>query len=477
MSLKMKHFRIFYLFFVSALLFYGCGGSDDSKNENNNPTDPTDQTTQETMDDYPNPPVDNNPIVDYTKWAVKDGQFFLDGKHVFLKVAKPLQSFATAEGCDKVKSWIATYREKYFNAVAMNCYWHQFDNDGDGTIDVSLKPLKNLIEAIYDAGMYPCLTVETYSVGGGQIPSGFWEKYPDAVAIDSNGSQVKDDEYGFGTAVADIFNVNYRETVHKYMQNLVKGLQNEGLDLKKILYYETTVEPQYMGNRSLSYSKAALNEYNVWRETNNISDAESAMPVDQDGNVKFPVPASFVENATWNKFRAQFLAKWVNDDAAAFKSVAGDDIQIAVDYLDAAESTMQNRDGNPDEFLAALTSATIIQINWTWYFPENKINQKAYDRVHNANNTYNRNWAISEHMTLNGSDWDNLSIKTIDKVLENTLKQGTRWGWEFVNVSPNSNDTFCVYNSDWSPKRHMKYVDAHWGWWLHRIELYDAGKL
>lgn len=470
----MTYMKKYFIIASLCMFIYGCGGdSKDDLTTNTDPDDPTTPTT-ETIDNYPNPSIDDNPLVDYTKWSVRNGQFYLNGKHVFLKVAKPLQNYGSASACSTVKGWIPTLRGKYYNAVAMNCYWHHFDTNGDGIIDVSLKPLKELFEAIYDAGMYPCLTVETYSVGGGQIPDGFWETYPDAVAVDSYGSKVKDDEYGFGTAVADIFHSGYRETVHKYIHNLVKGLQDEGLDLRKILYYETTVEPQYMGNRSISYSKAALNEYNAWRKANNITDVESEMPVDANGDILYPVPNAFVKNATWNKFRAQFLAKWVNEDAAAFKSVAGDDIQIAVDYLDANENTMMNRDGNPEEFLAALTSATIIQINWHW--ADGKPNQKAYDRVHNADSMYNRNWAISEHMTFNGSDWKGLSYQILNKVLENTLSQGTRWAWEFTNTSPSTDDSFCVYNSDWSAKFHMKYVDDHWGWWLHRVELYDEGK-
>lgn len=465
--LKLKRSTL--LIVLSSVMLFGCGGS--AEQEEQEPAEEPVKT--ETMDDYPNPEIDADPIVDYTKWEIKNGQFFLNGKHLFLKVAKPLRNYAEASSCETLKSQIQTLREKYYNAITMNCYWHMFDKDGDGSIDVSLKPLKGLIEAVYDAGMYPCICVETYSVGGGQIPDGFWKTYPEAVAVDYEGNQVRDDEYGFGTAVADIFHDGYRETVHKYLRGLLKGLSDEGLDLKKVLYYETTVEPQYMGSRSLSYTAASLKEYNIWRKANNITDTESEMPVDASGNIRFPVSKSFVKNDTWNRFRAQFLAKWVNDDAAAFKSVAGENIQIAVDYLDADESTMINRDGNPIEFLTALTSATIIQINWHWYGSEP--NQKAYDRVYQVKNQYSRNWAVSEHMTFNGSDWDNLSVKTLEKVLENTLSQGSRWGWEFTNTSPSSTDTFCVYNSDWTPKRQMKLVDAHWGWWLHRAEQCDAG--
>lgn len=75
------------------------------------------------------------------------------------------------------------------------------------------------------------------------------------------------------------------------------------------------------------------------------------------------------------------FTKWVNDDAAAYREIAGDDAYIAVDCLDADEQIQYLRVGDPLEFLSHLTAPNIVQVNWTWYFPENKPNQKAYDRV------------------------------------------------------------------------------------------------
>ena len=46
-------------------------------------------------------------------------------------------------------------------------------------------------------------------------------------------------------------------------------------------------------------------------------------------------------------------------------------------------------------------------------------------------------------------------------MLENTLANGTRLGWEFVNVAPKSGDPFALYNDDWSPKPLMKVVDGN----------------
>ncbi|MCR5019064.1 MAG: hypothetical protein K6A64_09740 [Bacteroidales bacterium] len=393
------------------------------------------------------------------KWSIHDGKFWQDGKWVFIKAAKPLTNYGTKEGCEQVTMALYHLQKKNYNAIEINCYWHHFDMDGDGTIDVSLAPLKKLIETIYARGMYPCLSVETYAVGGGNIPEPFWDKYPDAYAVDSNGIKAVDDEYGFGSKVVSIFHEGYREAVHKYIKNLVSGLPYE-----KILYYETTVEPQYMGNRYLCYSESARKEYNKWRQENNITDAASEMP---EG---FPMPESFVKNETWNKFRAQFLAKWVNDDAAAFRSVAGENAYIAVDYLDGSEASMMARDGNPEEFLRSLTSPNIIQVNWHFNHEEKKTNQKAYDRVWKIIRETGRDWAVTEHMTFNGNNYSILSDEVLDSILQSTLDHGTRFGWEFTNSMNQTADDFCLYNDNWTPKRVIARVDNNWDYWQRQIQ-------
>ena len=430
-------------------------------NENTEVNEPTELKKE----DVANPAVDQDPLVDYTKWEIKNGKFFLDGRWVFLKIGKPLINFSSEEQVDKLINNLDVLRNKYYNTIELNCYWHHFDTDGDGIIDKSLAPLNKLINAIYDKGMYPCLSVETYAVGGGTIPDGFWEKYPDAYAIDCEGNEVSDTEYGFGSDVVSIFHSGYRSTVHDYIKNLAKGI-----DTKKILWFETTVEPQYMGSIHLGFSESAKDAYRLWRIDNNITDKESEMPS------SFPIPESFMENNTWNKFRAQFLAKWVNEDAAAYREIAGKDAYVAVDYLDASEETQINRDGNPLEFLTALTSPNIIQVNWTWYFPTNTPNQKAYDRVRQVMSETGRDWCISEHMTFNGSDFNQYSTTILEDILENTLENGTRLGWEFTNVMNKTTDSFSLYKDDWSPKNVIDLVDNYWGYWLKRVETVEKEK-
>ncbi|MDR0394801.1 MAG: hypothetical protein LBH77_06550 [Tannerella sp.] len=426
-------------------------------------TDNTEKSNDKpTREDVPNPAISPDPLVDYTRWEIKDGKFFLDGQWVFLKIGKPLIDFSNEEQVNRLIASLDILRNKYYNTLELNCYWHQFDLDGDGVIDKSLEPLNRLIDAIYEKGMYPCLSVETYAVGGGQIPAGFWELYPDAYAVNDKGERVKDTEYGFGSDVVSIFHPGYRATARKYIRNLAGGL-----DTRKILYFETSVEPQYMGAINLCYSEYAKGAYRAWRAANGITDAASEMPA------SFPIPESFIRNETWNRFRAQFLAGWIDGDATAYREMAGNRAYIAVDYLDANEAEQFRRDGNPVEFLSALTTPDIIQVNWTWYFPDNKPNQKAYDRVWQVIRQDRKDWAVSEHMTFNGSDFTQYTTTQLEKILENTLAQGTRFGWEFVSVMNSSDNSFCLYRDDWSPKRVISLVDNYWGYWLQRVETIE----
>jgi hypothetical protein len=404
-------------------------------------------------------PSDEKPAV----WKIENGKFYRDGEWVFLKIAKPLRNFADANAVQQLINDLDKLKSKQYNTIEINCYWHHFDHDGDGNPDVSLEPLNRLINTIYSKGMMPCLSVETYAVGGGQMPAGFWDRFPDADAINDQGKTVTDTEYGFGSRVVSIFHDGYRDAARTFIKTLTAGVDHE-----KVLYFETTVEPQYMGTINLCFSTHAKRAYTAWLAENGVTDSGASMPA------TFPIPQSFLDNSHWNKFRAQFLADWVNGDAAAFREIAGEDAYIAVDYLDAEESTMARRMGIPEEFLAHLHAPNIIQVNWSWFFPTNQPNQKAYDRVHHANQAYNRDWAITEHMTFNGSDFNHFSDDELRRILQNTLTQGTRFGWEFVSIDNATNGSFSLYNDDWSPKRVMGIVDLHWDEWLKHIGNADV---
>lgn len=387
-------------------------------------------------------------------WQLSHGRLLVDGKPVFLKTAKPLRDFSNPEACRRLARDLEILRSKGFNAVSINCYWHHFDLDGDGLIDVQLDPLSSLIEEIYGKGMFPCLSVETYGVGGGQIPKGFWKRHPEALAINASGKEVRDTEYGFHSAVPSIFHPAYRKAVHAFIGQLVRGVPSS-----KILYYETTVEPQFMGHQDLDYSTSARAAYEGWLRKAGM-DRPSWPGL-------FPVPDSFRHDATWLRFRAESLADWVNQDAAAFRAAAGKDAYIAVDYLETCGDEMSRRNGDSERFLECLTCADIIQVNWHWRNDTRRPNECAYRKVRDAMKRTNRSWAITEHMTLNGSDYRPADVV---KILGSALAEGTGFGWEFVNVSPASKDPFSLYNDDWSPKPLMAEVDSRWHEWLLRID-------
>jgi len=411
--------------------------------------------------DFKNPDIDTKPLVDYTKWEIKNGKFYLDGKWKFLKIAKPLTVTSNPPECQEIIDEIPDLRKYYYNTVTVCCDYSWFDTDGDGTLDKSLQPLANLIDKLYEAGFYPAINFGTYTVGGGALPDGFWTRFPDAFAVNELGQKVTDTEYGFGSKVVSIFHEGYREAIHKFIKEVAQAV-----DTKKVLYIETTVEPQYMGAIKLCYSESARKEYNKWREANGIT--TDAMPE------SFPIPQTFVENATWNKFRAQFLAKWVNEDIKAWREVAGPKAYAAVDYLDTSGSEMYLRCGDQMEFLMNLTEANIIQVNWHWSLSRNAANQAAYDKVHEVMVETGRDWAVSEHMTLNGSDFNSFVIKN---VMFNTLYNGTRFGWEFTNYRYSTADSFTLYNDNGTPKRVMKEIDNYWGYWLEVINrLEKTGK-
>src|SRR3546814_19773455 len=80
----------------------------------------------------------------------------------------------------RISDWSSDVCSSDLNVIEINCYWHHFDQDGDGVPDVSLEPLSRLINTIYAKGMMPCLAVDTYAVGGGQMPAGFWDRRSEA---------------------------------------------------------------------------------------------------------------------------------------------------------------------------------------------------------------------------------------------------------------------------------------------------------
>ncbi|MEN8663305.1 MAG: hypothetical protein ABF330_12540 [Lentimonas sp.] len=404
--------------------------------------------------------------------ALSEGKLWVDGAHFFVKTGKPLRDYSDADSIDLLIEDLPTIAAKGYNNLALNCYWHHFNPSGDGQIEVSLDPLRKLIKTIQAHGMYASLSVETYGVGGGQIPAGFWEKHPeDALAVNHLGERVSDTEYGYGSKVPSLFSKAYLDASRLYMKNLVAALGAENF-----LYFETTVEPQFMGAQWLDYSNEARQAYSEWLGQN--TDA-AALPFPES----LPASETFCKSAAWNTFRAQSLADWINKDSQALKTGAGNaDLWIASDYLDAEEHSMPQRCGNPAELLRNMTEVDIIQVNWTWCNITRQPNQNAYDRVRKVMAEHARDWVITEHMTINGSDYFESDMPGL---IENTLKNGTHFGWEFVDIAADRdsaetkpNDVFpgdfkpqhfAVYDADWKPKPAMAAFEDNWAYWMEKV--------
>ncbi|NDV61582.1 hypothetical protein G0Q06_03885 [Puniceicoccales bacterium CK1056] len=403
-----------------------------------------------------------------TGHCLRDGRLYVNDEHQFLKTGKPLRNYGDPTEVRKLMADLPVIASKGYKNLAINCYWHHFNPSGDGRIEVSLEPLYDLLKAVDAHGMYASLSVETYGVGGGQIPQGFWDNNPETEAITHEGNPVRDTEYGYNTAVPSLFSPEYLHASRAYMKNLV-----EKLGAENFLYFETTVEPQYMGSQNLDYSRAARESYEKWLARN---PELNPLPFPD----KLPASQAFIDSKAWNIFRAQNLASWINGDARAYKEAAnGAPLWIATDYLDAENGTMNRRLGDPVELLRNLTEINIIQVNWSWCNIRRKPNQKAYDRVHQVMREHKKDWAITEHMTLNGADY---FPEDVDGLLSNTLKNGTRFGWEFVDIAPDFDDPstkpndvlpgdfkpqhFSLYDSDWQAKPVMSIVDNNWSDWV-----------
>ena len=392
----------------------------------------------------------------YQNWIIRNGKLLVEGKWVFLKIGKPLRNFADVGNVSQLTDDLDIFKSKHYNCLELNCYWHHFDVDGDGVPDKSLQPLRELIDAIYAKGLFPCLSVETYGVGGGQIPSGFWEQHPDAMAVNGNGKRICDTEYGTNARVPSIFCEEYRKAAHTFIRQIASSV-----DTRKVLYFETTVEPQYMGAENLCYSTHAKREYELWLQQQSLESPEWPE--------EFPIPNSFKNSPVWNRFRAEFLAKWINDDASAYREAAGEDAYVAVDYLETGGPDMVNRNGDSLIFLRGLTCANVIQVNWHWLVGKRAPNQVAYDNVRKVIEETGRDWAVTEHMTFNGSDY---SPNDAPDMLNNTIAQGTRFGWEFVDLGASENP-FSVYRPDWSPKPLIAVVDENWDDWKNKISAFE----
>ena len=72
----MKFLIYLYISGISVLLFSSCGNTPQSRSA-------ASADSAVVMSEIPNPEL-SSPVADYTKWEIKDGKFYFDGKWLFL---------------------------------------------------------------------------------------------------------------------------------------------------------------------------------------------------------------------------------------------------------------------------------------------------------------------------------------------------------------------------------------------------------
>ena len=408
-------------------------------------------------------------------WAMREGRFYRNGEWVFIKTGKLLRAFAEAKTADKVIAEIDLMVDQLnFNNFSLNIYPDNFDADGDGRIDPARQEAYTNIGRILDhcwkRGVFYSLSFETYNIGGGGTPASFFAQHPEAVAINALGEKARDHEYTVsdGKLIPSVYHPAYHSWSRTFIRNFLSGL---GADrCSRLLYVETTVEPQYPGacrvgdkdprRAFLDFNEAAHRAFERWQKRFSETDphrTQLAWPTNVEQRSKL------LGNRLFNDFRACGLAQWVSEDAEAIRSVAPH-VYIAVDYNGRFDDKPCLRVGTREVFLNELKGIDIIQIAphppvWT---------TMSWDDVIAVNRKAGKHWAISEHMSATGS-WGQAD-QEMTAILENTLARGTRFGWDLVNAgNRHAHDDYHLYDERWHSET-LDIIDGeNWPQWLKKI--------
>jgi hypothetical protein len=406
-------------------------------------------------------------------WEQRDGRFYQNGQWVFLKHGKLLRAFESSATADQVIADLdVLIGSLNYNSFCLNIYPDQFDANADGWVDADRKQAYANIGRIFDycwrRGVFCSLSFETYNVGGGGTPSALGIG---VVAMNALMEPARDVEYGGvnGKYIPSVFHPKYLNWGHNFIINFLRGLS--GQRAKRLLFVETTVEPQYLGRCNvgdrdprrafLDFSESAHAVFLQWQAlwpANDPHRAQLSWPVTQAQRDQM------MGNRLFNDFRAWGLAGWINGDIAAIRSVIPD-VYIAVDYNGRFDDPKDLRLGTRSVFLDSLAGINIIQIaphvQWAW-------TSLSWDDVIAANTRMGNNWAISEHMTATGS-WGQDDAE-MTEILDDTLARGTRWGWEFVNVgNRHATDDFHLYYENWSGDTLDIIEGGNWAAWQAKI--------
>ncbi len=408
-------------------------------------------------------------------WDFNNGRFYRNGQWVFLKSGKLLHSFDDAGKTNQIIGEIdALIDSLNYNNLSLNIYPDSFDADADGRVDPSKQAaysgVARIIDHCWERGIFCSLSFETYNVGGGGTPQSLFTSHPETRAINALNQPASDIEYGTLKPIPSIYHPLYLEWSRNFIKYFLAGISKDRLS--RLLYVETTVEPQYLGfdnynnppddrRAALDYGQSAQQAFVQWN---------AALPSNDPRKNAFTWPTTQAQrdasigNQVFNDFRAEQLGGWVSGDIAAIRAVAPE-VYAAVDYNGRFDDAPKyRRVGNHLPCLAAINGANIIQVA-----PNAPVwGTSSWDEVIQINQQKSKNWAISEHMTVAGAFSEDDG--EITDILQNTLQRGTRFGWDFVNPrNTRATDFFSLYFSNWTGPVLDVIEYANWNGWVQQI--------
>ncbi|MHB0998483.1 MAG: carbohydrate binding domain-containing protein [Armatimonadota bacterium] len=381
---------------------------------------------------------------------IKDNHLEMDNTATFLKTAQLAADFCNENLVGM--GYPTQFAAKGYTAAKVISYWFHFET-ANGTYG-STTNVNNYINDCYNRGMDLGMTFETGNVGGGAVPEWMFNSYP-CQSYNSSGQPAIDTEYGTNFKVQSISSDAFLHKSRGWMTWMLRQV-----DKTKIRWYETAVEPQYIGNQWLDYSAPAYEKWRLWlawRYTISYLNSQWGTSYTNYDQIPMPTSSSDPKWNTWMVWRAYELANWINGDTQTIRNLVGEEALVAVDAL--IVSNMGQRMGDQNRVMNAI-NPNIFQVNWHWF------NRAAYDTGYNlcVPIARTKNQAISEHMTLNNSDYVSADV---DAILRHTLTKGNKFGWEFVNMRPTTSDSFALYYDNWAPKPLINVVDSNNAYYMN----------
>jgi hypothetical protein len=284
-------------------------------------------------------------------WDFNNGRFYRNGQWVFLKSGHLLHDFYDASKTNQIISEIdALIDNLNYNNISMNFYPGDFDADADGRVDASKQTafsgIAHIIDHCWERGIFCSLSFETYNVGGGGTPPALFTSHPEIRAINALNQPATDIEYGTLKPIPSIYHPIYLEWSRNFIKYFLAGLGKDRL--ARVLYVETTVEPQYLGfdnyndppdNRraALDYNEAAHSAFTQWNAalpandprknaftwpTNQTQRDASIETLASDTAEPTPIPGRLDEHLQSLPDRQQSVVRAISLDGASIRETA-----------------------------------------------------------------------------------------------------------------------------------------------------------